>query len=585
MGEVQDDRGTPERGVHELPWLLPLCAPADDPIGGVQARPAQDLQREANALEVHPRPGSRHMESHRLGQDELEPEGPGRECPCRQELETSGVDVLAHVGWPHLWRRAGSPRRLPGGPQSLESERPGSPGRVHLDDQAGPSVPLALSFPVPVSIALSEPHALREPVGRIIRMTHRSPKRRAPAFLALALALSVLSPATSSAATSFTFYGSGYGHGLGLPQWGAYGLALKGWSHQKILGHFYKSTKIATAPTSPGTLRIGLVQSVKTVHVSSVQGSVELHVGWTGGTLIGRAIKQGETWRVLVDGSGRYRVLDGAGKMVGGHLWGSTKVNIYAVYAGKGKVRMSEAGHTYNRGYVEFNLYPSKACSKVAYCERLIIVLKPQSYLFGLAEVPSSWPMEALQTQAVAARTYAFEKVARVGQHRSGCNCGLYDDTRDQVYAGWDKEGGAQGSRWVSAVTDTNRVVVLYNGAPIQAYYHSASGGFTENNEFVWGGTPLPYLRGVCDPGDYTQANPNTVWTVGPLSDTAVTTKLRPYTGNIGTVTKFATRARGVSGRIVTVRVVGTSGQADISGTSLRRALALKDDRVWINAD
>ena len=416
-------------------------------------------------------------------------------------------------------------------------------------------------------------------------MTHRSPKRRAPAFLALALALSVLSPATSSAATSFTFYGSGYGHGLGLPQWGAYGLALKGWSHQKILGHFYKSTKVATAPSSPGRLRIGLVQTAKTVHVSSVQGSVELHVGSTGGTLIGRAIKQGETWRVLVDGSGRYRVLNGAGKMVGGHLWGSTKVNIYAVYAGSGKVRVSEAGHTYNRGYIEFNLYPSKACSKVAYCERLIIVLKPQSYLFGLAEVPSSWPMEALQTQAVAARTYAFEKVARVGQHRSGCNCGLYDDTRDQVYAGWDKEGGAQGSRWVSAVTNTNRVVVLYNGAPIQAYYHSASGGFTENNEYVWGGTPLPYLRGVCDPGDYTQANPNTVWTVGPLSDAAVTTKLRPYTGNIGTVTKFATRARGVSGRIVTVRVVGTSGQADISGTSLRRALALKDDRVWINAD
>ncbi len=417
-------------------------------------------------------------------------------------------------------------------------------------------------------------------------MTRRSLGRRAPALLALALVLSVLSPGASSAASSFTFYGSGYGHGLGLPQWGAYGLALKGWSHQKILGHFYKSTKVATAPSSPGTLRIGLVQSAKTVHVSSVQGSVELHVGWTGGKLIGgRAIKQGETWRVLVDGSGRYRVLNGAGKLVGGHLWGSTKVNIYAVYSSSGKVKVPEAGHTYNRGYIEFNLYPSNACSNVAYCERLIIVLKPQPYLFGLAEVPSSWPMEALETQAVAARTYAFEKVARIGQHRSGCNCGLYDDTRDQVYAGWDKEGGAQGSRWVSAVTNTNRVVVLYKGAPIQAYYHSASGGFTENNEFVWGGTPLPYLRGVCDPGDYTQTNPNTVWTVGPLSDTAVTTKLRPYTGNIGTVTSFTGAVRGVSGRIVTVTVVGTSGHADISGTTLRRALALKDDRVWINAD
>jgi len=193
--------------------------------------------------------------------------------------------------------------------------------------------------------------------------------------------------------------------------------------------------------------------------------------------------------------------------------------------------------------------------------------------------------MEALQTQAVAARTYAFEKVARVGQHRSGCNCGLYDDTRDQVYAGWDKEGGAQGSRWVSAVVDTKGSVVLYGGAPIQAYYHSASGGFTENNELQWGGSPLPYLRGVCDPGDYTQSNPNTTWKVGPLSDSTVTSKLRPYTGNIGTVTKFANPVRGVSGRIVKVTVVGTSGQKGISGTSLRRGLGLKDNRVWINAN
>jgi SpoIID/LytB domain protein/uncharacterized repeat protein (TIGR01451 family) len=421
-------------------------------------------------------------------------------------------------------------------------------------------------------------------LGRI-PMTRPVLGRRAPVLVILALVLSALSPTAGNAATprKFTFFGSGYGHGLGLPQWGAYGLALKGWSHQRILGHFYKGTTVATAPSIPSTLRIGLVHNTKTVHLSVVQGTVALRLGGTNGKLIGgRTIKQGETWRVLVAASGRYRVLNGAGKLVGGHLWGSPKVNLYAVYSSSGKVRVSESGHTYNRGYLEFNLYASKSCSQLSYCERLIIVLKPQSYLVGLSEVPSSWPLVALEVQAVAARTYAFEKVFRLGQHRSPCNCALYDDTSDQVYAGWDKEGAPQGARWVSSVRNTNGLVVLYNGAPIQAYYHSASGGFTENNEFVWGGTPLPYLRGVCDPGDYSNANPNTVWKVGPLSDATVTAKLRL---NIGTVTTFANAVRGVSGRIVTITVVGTKGQRAISGTTLRRALALKDDRVWINAN
>jgi SpoIID/LytB domain protein/uncharacterized repeat protein (TIGR01451 family) len=443
--------------------------------------------------------------------------------------------------------------------------------------------------PVPFGHAFS---LLERPVR--LRSTRWRPRRRASALVALALALSVFSPATGSAASpkTFTFYGSGYGHGLGLPQWGAYGLAKKGWSQPKILGHFYTGTKVGPAPSSPSGLRVGLVQNAKTVHVSSVQGTVALRVGSTSGKLIGgRRIKAGQTWRVLVAGNGRYRVLDSAGKLVGncpsckGHLWGGVKTHIFAVYAGSGKVRVSESGHTYNRGHLEFNLYGSKSCSKLSYCERLIIVLIPQSYLYGLAEVPSSWPMTALEVQAVAARTYAFEKVKRLGQHRPVCNCGLYDDTGDQVYAGWDKEGGYLGSRWVTGVQNTNRMVVLYNGAPIQAYYHSASGGFTENNELQWGGSPLPYLRGVCDPGDYSKSNPNTVWRVGPLSDATVTARLRPYTGNIGTVTKFANPVRGVSGRMVKVTVVGTTGQANINGTMLRRGLGLKDNRVWINAN
>jgi SpoIID/LytB domain protein len=185
-----------------------------------------------------------------------------------------------------------------------------------------------------------------------------------------------------------------------------------------------------------------------------------------------------------------------------------------------------------------------------------------------------------MRAQAVAARTYAFTKAAE-GQHRSGCDCALYASSADQVYSAWDKEGGVDGDRWVQAVDDTDNQVVTYQGDPIQAFYMSSSGGFTEDNENVWGGSPITYLRGVCDPGDYTTANPNATWTVA-MSAADVTHELKL---GIGTVTAFDDVQRGVSGRIISATVEGDSGTASITGATLRSDLALQDDRVWINSN
>jgi SpoIID/LytB domain protein len=179
--------------------------------------------------------------------------------------------------------------------------------------------------------------------------------------------------------------------------------------------------------------------------------------------------------------------------------------------------------------------------------------------------------MSAMEAQAVAARSYALGK-ASYGQHRSGCNCALYASSYDQVYAGWDKEGGVDGDRWVHAVDATAGQVVTYKGDVIQAYYMSSSGGHTEDNENVWGGTPIEYLRGVCDPGDYTTANPSATWTVTYTAE-QVTKKLKL---GIGAVTGFSNIVRGVSGRIVTVTVKGETGTASIARSTL--------DRRWRSA-
>ena len=372
----------------------------------------------------------------------------------------------------------------------------------------------------------------------------------------------------------FRMFGAGFGHGLGLSQWGSYGLAKQGWGPTKILKHYYSGTRVAHE-NGPKNLRIGLAQGEVSIRLEAQAGPVEIRLddAQTGSKVA--TIPSGETWKVRAAGND-YRIVDDAGDTV--DRVGGPNQPIFAVYGSlHSRVRIPEAFHAYNRGSIAFDLY---SCAEGSCVMRLVLTIDPQGYLYGLGEVPSSWPMSALKTQAIAARTYAFTKAA-ASQHRATCDCALYASSFDQVYAGWDKEGGVDGDRWVSAVEQTDEQVVIDGGQTIQAFYMSSSGGYTENNENVWGGTPIGYLRGVCDPGDYTTANPNAVW-----EQTFTPAQVSDQLGlGIGTVTGFTNVDRGVSGRIMSVTVKGSNGQASISGATLRSSLGLPDDRLWINAD
>lgn len=401
----------------------------------------------------------------------------------------------------------------------------------------------------------------------------------------LLVALSLLLAPAASAARSFTFYGSGAGHGIGLSQWGSYGLALRGWSPAHILHHFYRGTRVGQVRT-PSRIRVGLTSGRLVIHVTARGGPVRVWVGKPGGTLVG-IIPAGNTWRIRPKGT-RYQVLNATGKAVRGRLWGTPNVHLFASVAPRGghafvpEADAGGSGYEYGRGDLEFNLtHCAGGCS-----ERLILRIPFEGYLFGLGEVPSSWPAASLRTQVIAARSYALYQM-HVGL-RSSCNCHVYDDTSDQVYVGWSKEAGAGGSRWVNAVHTTRRVAVTSRGSVIQAFYAASDGGHSENVEDVWhGGNPsyaISYLRGVCDPGENTSANPYKRWSQ-TYTAAQVTSRLAQDTGSIGTVTGFAAVKRGGSGRIMTITVVGTSGSATITGADLRSDLGLLDTRVWINGD
>ncbi|MDL2258238.1 stage II sporulation protein D [Eubacteriales bacterium OttesenSCG-928-K08] len=127
-----------------------------------------------------------------------------------------------------------------------------------------------------------------------------------------------------------------------------------------------------------------------------------------------------------------------------------------------------------------------------------------EEYLVGVvaAEMPASFEEEALKAQAVAARTYTLRQIEAGGCEQSGADvCG--NSGCCQAYcsdAGCKKKWGSsyetniQKVRW--AVQATASEALYYDGQLIQALYHAASGGQTEDSENVFA-SAQPYLRGV----------------------------------------------------------------------------------------
>lgn len=405
--------------------------------------------------------------------------------------------------------------------------------------------------------------ALMSIVAAVTRSRRRRPAFRALATAVVAAAAVTLPAVHAAAATTFTFQGRGWGHGVGMSQWGAKGLADQGWPASRILPFFYRGTAVQSF-AEPGAIRVGLLQEQPAISVTG-NGRFDFYAS---GSL--RASGQsGETWSVKAAGS-QLTVSNGSGTPV---FSAPQPVSIRWQAYGT-LLSLPQTGHQYTRDRIDIEISSTGKTRAVA-------ILPFEQYLYGLGEMPASWSFAALETQAVAGRTYALEKVMRLGQSRPVCDCGVYGTVTDQVYAGASQEVGS----WITAVNQTAGKVVTYNAQPIQAFYSASDGGFTENNENVWGGTALPYLRGACDPGDYDNgANPNANWTV-PMNGDQIAQKLQAGGFNVGSVTTIEyLPPRGVSGRILRIidathggmRVTGASGTARISGDQFAALVGLK---------
>jgi SpoIID/LytB domain protein len=351
---------------------------------------------------------------------------------------------------------------------------------------------------------------------------------------AVLAALGLTGPAGHAAQSSPAFFaaGHGWGHGVGMAQYGAYGYALHGWTHDEIVGHYYPGTTFGEAPVK--RVRVLLVAGSKRVVVSSRSpfsvrdGSGKSHKLPAGRQELGPALK------LKLAAARQAKALPGPLVFVPGVDPLSLGRHMY-----RGTLRVSAAGAL-----------------------RVVNTVGLEPYLWGVvpSEMPDRWPAEALQAQAVVARTYALSHL-----HKGG-DFDLYPNTRSQVYGGIADEAATASD----AVTKTAGEVVLYDGELADTFFFSSSGGRTANVQDVWPGSkPIPYLVSVPDP--YDTLSPYHDW--GPLRFTpAVLGRRLGARGRVIDV-KADTAA---SGRVRTLTVIGTKGERTITGSAARAALGMR---------
>ena len=360
-------------------------------------------------------------------------------------------------------------------------------------------------------------------------------------------ALLLCSPQAASGDSVYTFTGHGWGHGIGMGQYGAQGYALNGWTHDRILAHYYSGTTLGQ--TSSQDVRVLLQDGRQQVVSSSAAGLVVSDEGGAGQ----RELPGPARVTVTRDATG-FTLLDEAGATIVSGWTGPVSV---AAASGPVTLVGSAIGGTVNRSYRgRLRVYVNQAGALAT-----ANVVGLEGYLKGVvaSEVPSTWEPEALQAQAVAARSYAL------ATRKTGASFDLYPDDRSQVYGGVQAEHDST----TAAVDATAGQVVTKDGAVVVTYFSSTTGGRTANIEEVFSNAaPSPVFVSVDDP--YDTISPYHDWTVSKTAG-QVASGLK----YLGTVSELSVDAY-PSGRVRTVTAAGSAGTVTYSGATVRSRLGLR---------
>src|SRR5262245_12501754 len=373
---------------------------------------------------------------------------------------------------------------------------------------------------------------------------------------------------------SFGSTGRGYGHGVGLSQYGARGRALAGQTAAQILAHYFHGTTMGTVSTAT-MVRVLVLSSFKAAAATPLQiygrGST-WRIDGVDKTFPANALLR--IWRDIEGTTGvwKLRVTSSTGAQLELRRFTATLVVRPATSTTTLQLYSKPGSNDRYRGVLKV-LIGSTAS--------VVNSLSLEPYLRGVVpmEMPSSWPAEALRAQAISARSYAVRRL-----HPSSGAYDVYDDTRSQMYGGVNAERST-----TDAVLSSTAGKVLKSGSAVaNTFFHSTGGAATENNENAWVSSkgdrvsaPISYLRGSADVDaggkPYDAAAPYATWKTGVMSPSKLQTILNSDSRTaVGTLTSVTVISRGVSGRVVKIRLAGSAGTRDVSGEVFRQVLNAK---------
>ncbi len=364
------------------------------------------------------------------------------------------------------------------------------------------------------------------------------------------------------------FRGSGAGHSLGMSQYGARGAALLGCSTTQILTTYYRGAAVQPTPT-PRELAVWMLRSGTSATVAvDANPTRAARVKWQSrGQLVGWQ-QEGQTWTLrmsgttvlLTDHTGRVRYQRAAPIRSLQMLHSGIPTTLRTFHGSSPYLvrrnKWDETHFLYNAGTLDVQQrFRNRADNGTAM----------DKYLYGLIEVPETWPAAALGAQAIAGRTFAT-KVNRV----------LHPNSVDQVYGGHDPTRDDPGTSWRRAVdTTSGQVLVGPNGALIDALYSASTAGSTEDRRYVWGGTTtFPHLTAV-DDSEWANASSD------PYRAWARTFSKQYVADRFGfdRVSDVTVAAKGTTARWTGVAITGTDDGAPVTrrftGWDVKTRLAL----------
>ena len=209
--------------------------------------------------------------------------------------------------------------------------------------------------------------------------------------------------------------------------------------------------------------------------------------------------------------------------------------------------------------------------------------LSLDEYLYGVvsAEMPVDFDIEALKAQATVARTYTIYKIME-NQSKHG-EAYICDDstccqawiTKEDRMKRWEEDKREENwNKIVLAVNETKGKIITYAGKPINAFFHSNSGGATEAPVNVWGGgTEYPYLQTVETSGEdgYTQYSSEVELSkdefISKMKEKYPDFEIDFYSENCIQIIEYTS-----GGRIKTIKI----GNHNLSGVEVRNIFSLR---------